>query len=213
MEINMPNWVYNALSCHGSESDLDTLAKFFAMDVEVHSWSPQLGTEDLVIESTPFTYMAMRNPFLPPHNLSQEEYHSTKTGKTSGNWYQWNNRYWGVKWDARVEDVEREPEFLCYYFDSPWGPPHDEMILEMSEKFPSIAFTHHYEEEQGWGGKYKFQNGEVSESSDWDIPTSHAEKIELDQTCNCEIWSDDVEDMFEDCPARIEAEKKELQNS
>jgi hypothetical protein len=87
------------------------------------------------------------------------------------------------------------------------------MLLEMSEQFPSIAFTHYYEEEQGWGGEYEFQNGEISESREWDIPNSHAEKMDLGQTCNCEIWGDDLDWMFDDCPAKIEAEKKELQNS
>jgi hypothetical protein len=220
MEIIMPNWVYNALHCHGSESDLDTLAEFFTMDVEVHSWNPQLGTDDLIIENVPFTYMAMRNPFLPPYNVTRDEYHSTngfldgvKTGNTSGNWYNWNSFNWGVKWDAKTDNVERSTELLSYHFESPWGPPDTQMLLEMSEKFPSIAFTHYFEEEQGWGGEYEFQNGKVSESNDWDVPTSHEEKVEAGQTCYCEFFPKDVEYMFEDCPARIEAEKKELQNS
>jgi hypothetical protein len=220
MEINMPNWVYNKLHCHGSQSDLDTLAAFFEMDVEVHTWNPQMGTDDLVTEHVPFTYMSMRNPFLPPYNVSHEEYHSTngfsdgvQTGNTSGNWYNWNSRVWGVKWDAKMIEMEREDELLSYSFESPWGPPDPEMLLEMSEQFPTIAFTHYYEEEQGWGGEYEFQNGNTSEAREWDIPNSHAEKMDLGQTCNCEIWGDDYEWMFDDCPAKIESEKKELQNS
>ena len=217
----MPNWVYNVLHCHGSESDLDTLAEFFAMDVEVHSWNAQLGTDDLVIESTPFTYMAMRNPFLPPYNVSHEEYHSVngfadgvKTGDTAGNWYNWNSRHWGVKWDAKVDSVERDSELLSYNFESPWGPPDEEMLLEMSEKFPKIAFTHYYEEEQGWGAEYEFQNGNTSEFRDWEIPMSHAEYADLDRegSCIC-AYEDDSSEWYSDCPTGVEAEKKELQNS
>jgi len=37
--------------------------------------------------------------------------------------------------------------------------------------------------------------------------------MDLGQTCNCEIWGDDLDWMFDDCPAKIEAEEKELQNS
>jgi len=207
----MPNWVYNTLHCHGSQPDLDTLQDFFRCDIEVHTWNPQMGDADLVTENVPFSYMSMRNPFLPPYNVSREEYHSVngfsggvETGNTAGNWYNWNISNWGVKWDAKVENVEVQDELVSYHFESPWGIPDPHMFLEMSKKFPAIAFTHYYEEEQGWGGEYEFQNGEVSEEREWDIPTSHAEKEELGQTCHCEIWPDDVEYMFEDCPARLE---------
>ena len=216
----MPNWVYNTLHCHGSESDLDTLASFFEMDVEVHTWNPQMGTDDLVTESVPFTYMAMRNPFLPPYNVTRDEYHSTngfldgvKTGNTSGNWYNWNSSNWGVKWDAKTDRVERDTELLSYHFESPWGPPSFEMLLDMSKKFPKIAFTHYYEEEQGWGAEIEFQNGNTSDFREWDIPTTHSEYMELGQTCMCEIYIDEYDYMFDDCPTRIEAESKEKQDA
>jgi hypothetical protein len=218
MEIKMPNWVYNALHCKGSKDDLDTLAAFFEMDVEVHSWNPQKGLDDLVIENVPFTYMAMRNPFEEPYNITREEYHSVngysdgkQTGKTPGNWYNWNINHWGVKWDAKFNAVQRGDELLSYYFESPWGPPSLDMLLDMSVKFPDIAFTHNYEEEQGWGGEYEFQNEEVSEAREWDEPDSHSDQIERGNSCMCE--DGDLDWMYEDCPAKIEAEEKELQNS
>lgn len=207
----MPNWVYNALHCHGSESDLDTLAEFFTMDIEIHEWNPEMGADDLVTKTIPFSYMAMRNPFLPPYNIPREEYHSVngssggvQTGNTAGNWYNWNNYNWGVKWDAKVNHVGRENELLSYHFESPWGPPYPEMFLDMSKKFPKIAFTHHYEEEQGWGGEYEFQNGEISEYDEWDIPASHADYVDRDMehSCNC-AYEDDPEYMYNDCPKKI----------
>ena len=214
----MPNWVYNALHCNGSKDDLDTLAAFFEMDVEVHSWNPQKGLDDLVVEQVPFTYMAMRNPFEEPYNITREEYHSVngysdgkQTGQTSGNWYNWNVNNWGVKWDAKFNGVQRVDELLSYHFESPWGPPSADMLLDMSEKFPNVVFTHNYEEEQGWGGEYEFQNGEVSEEREWDIPTSHFEHEERGNSCVCE--DGDLDWMYQDCPAKIEAEEKELQST
>ena len=213
----MPNWVYNDLYCRGSEEDLDTLAAFFEMDVENHTWSPQKGLEDLATEHVSFTYMAMRNPFEKPYNVTREEYHSVngysdgkKSGDTAGNWYNWNNVHWGVKWDAKVNYVKRNHEFLSYHFESPWGPPGMDMFLDMSEKFPKIAFQHYFEEEQGWGGEYEFQNGEVSDSREWDEPDSHSDQVERGNSCMCE--DGDLEWMYEDCPAKIAAESKELQS-
>ena len=214
----MPNWVYNALHCRGSEEDLNTLAEFFEMDIENHTWSPQKGTNDLVIEHVPFSYMAMRNPFEKPYNVTREEYHSVngysdgkKSGDTAGNWYNWNNVHWGVKWDAKLNDVQRTDELLYYYFESPWGPPSMDMFLDMSKKFPKIAFKHYFEEEQGWGGEYEFQDGEVSDSREWDEPASHSDQVERGNSCMCE--DGDLEWMYEDCPEKIAAEEKELQNS
>lgn len=211
----MPNWVYNALHCHGSEADLDALAEFFTMDIEIHKWNPQMGTDDLVTETVPFTYMAMRNPFEPPYSVSHEEYHSVsgysngvQTGNTAGNWYNWNTYNWGVKWDANVDRVERESELLSYHFESPWGPPYLEMLLEMSEKFPKIAFTHYYEEEQGWGGEIEFQNGHTSDFREWDIPENHSDYVALERDCPCEIWTDDPDMWYADCPSN-----KELQDA
>ena len=214
----MPNWVYNDLYCRGSEEDLDTLAAFFEMDIENHTWSPQKGLEDLATEHVSFTYMAMRNPFEKPYNVTREEYHSVngysdgkKSGDTAGNWYNWNNAHWGVKWDAKVNYVKRNHEFLSYHFESPWGPPGMDMFLDMSEKFPKIAFQHYFEEEQGWGGEYEFQNGEVSDSREWDEPASHSDQVERGNSCMCE-GEDDLDWMYDDCPAKIAAEGKELQS-
>lgn len=210
----MPNWVYNTLHCHGTEEELDALAAFFTRDIEVHTWNSEMGTSDLVTKTVPFTYQAMRDPFSAPYNVSHEEYHATngysngvQTGNTPDNWYNWNNRNWGVKWDASVNEVVRNEGIISYYFDSPWGPPLSEMLLDMSTHFPNISFTHNYEEEQGWGGEYEFQNGEVSEEREWDIPSCHAEYVELGQTCACEIWTDDSEMWYSDCPAKIAHEK------
>ena len=213
----MPNWVYNALYCRGSEEDLDTLAAFFEMDVENRSWNPEKGTGDLVVEHVAFTYMAMRNPFKEPYNVTREEYHSVKgfsdgkkSGDTAGNWYNWNNVHWGVKWDAKADRVDRYEGIISYHFESPWAPPDMDMLLDMSKKFPKIAFTHYFEEEQGWGGEYEFQNGEVSEGREWSEPASHSDHMERGSSCMCEY--DDLEDMYDDCPARIAAESKELQS-
>lgn len=216
----MPNWVYNRLHCHGSEADLDALAEFLSKEIRINKWDSETRTDYHEDEVVPFTYMAMRNPFAEPYNITPDEYHGTngfvngeRVGNTEGNWYNWNSTHWGVKWDAVRPDVERQPGMITYSFESPWGPPDYEMLLEMSKKFPKIAFTHYYEEEQGWGGENEFQDGNTSDFREWDIPTSHADNVELDRTCTCEIWEDDIDYMFDDCPAKIEAMAKEMQDA
>lgn len=211
----MPNWVYNYLHCHGSEVDLDTLAEFLSKEIRINKWDSETKTDYYEYETVPFTYMSIRDPFSDPYNIDPDEYHGVSgfqsgvaVGDTPGNWYNWNNAHWGVKWDACLVDMERHEGIITYYFESPWGPPYEDMMLELSEKFPTIAFTHSYTEEQGWGGEYEFQNGEISEGKEWDIPESHAEHVEIEKTCSCEIWTDDPEMWYADCPST-----KELQNA
>lgn len=213
----MPNWVYNSLHCHGSKADLDTLQEFLRMEIRINKWDKETRTDYYEMEPVEFTYMAIRNPFSPPYNVSQDEYYGTngfvdgqRLGNTDGNWYNWNSTHWGVKWDACRGSVERQDELLSYHFESPWGPPWEEMMLQLSEQFPTVAFTHRYDEEQGWGGEYEFQNGEISNLEEWDIPTSHADAQALDQTCSCEMWTDDPDMWYDDCPAKIEHSAKEL---
>lgn len=216
----MPNWVYNSLHCHGSEADLDALAEFLTREIRINKWDSETRTDYHEDEVVPFTYMAIRDPFSAPYNVSQDEYYGTngfvdgeRVGDTSGNWYNWNSNYWGVKWDATRVDVDRNEGIISYHFESPWGPPWEEMMLELSERFPTIAFTHRYDEEQGWGGEYEFQNGEITEMMEWDIPTSHADHVALDQTCSCEIWTDDPDMWYADCPSKIEHDARELQDA
>ena len=216
----MPNWVYNSLHCHGSEADLDALAEFLTKEIRINKWDSETRTDYHEDEVVPFTYMAIRDPFSPPYNVDPDEYHGTngfiegeRIGDTAGNWYNWNSTHWGVKWDATRVDVDRSEGIISYHFESPWGPPWEEMMLELSERFPTIAFTHRYDEEQGWGGEYEFQNGEITELMEWDIPTSHADHVALDQTCSCEMWIDDPDMWYDDCPSKIEHDAKELQDA
>ena len=207
----MPNWVYNSLHCNGSEADLDTLAESLSKEIRINKWDKETRTDYYEYEVEPFTYMAIRDPFSAPYNISEDEYYGNngfvdgkQVGNTEGNWYNWNITHWGVKWDACRVDVDRDKEIITYCFESPWGPPWDEMMLELSEKFPTISFIHRYDEEQGWGREYEFQNGQITDSKEWDIPTSHAEYVELDQTCTCEMWTDDPDMWYADCPSKIE---------
>lgn len=46
-------------------------------------------------------------------------------------WYKWNNKYWGVKWDA--SDPYLFDEILC--FDTPWNAPSYSLFQAIADKF------------------------------------------------------------------------------
>ena len=57
-----------------------------------------------------------------------------KVGETPYNWYNWNNREWGVKWDVAVSDDDKYPNtelleyksegednWLVYKYETAWS--------------------------------------------------------------------------------------------
>lgn len=116
-------------------------------------------------------------------------------------WYDWNVREWGTKWDACESYVSRDDDLnASISFETAWSPP-EPIFRAMVEQFPTLSFDIAYEEEQGWGGELVGSKGELSLVKEWDIPDSHSDYVERDRedSCNC-AWSDDKDDWYEDCP-------------
>jgi hypothetical protein len=193
----MQNWVYNNLVCEASNETLDNLKEFFDVDVEQAVYNPDTQTYTLTIVNNGLTFTSMRNPFESPYSVSKEDYYATDT---KNNWFYWNNDNWDTKWDACNVELEVEDKELNYRFETAWSNPSPKMFLEMSEKFPEILFYMTYEEEQGWGGEYTFQNGKMTYSESYDIPESHKDYVDRGRSCNCEVWGDDEDFKFDDCP-------------
>ena len=126
----------------------------------------------------------------------------------SKHWYDWNNHHWDTKWDCSVKDGDEYPDTrmemtddgsVMYHFQTAWSPVHT-IFERLAQMYPSLEFDYEYEEEQGWGGKAEWVDGELSNESQYDIPNSHADHIERDKECNCEVESDYPEYWYQDCP-------------
>ena len=150
-----------------------------------------------------FSYWNFVTP--PQEALDSGEYDSDHTfdGKTGrNNWYSFNNREWGTKWD--VYDLETlitdEENSWTVSWSSAWS--HPQPVLEaMVEQHPELEFEFYWEEEQGWGGIIEIEKGVLTIVKEWDIPDSHADWIDLDQECRgCEI--DDFR--YDDCPTETQ---------
>jgi hypothetical protein len=76
---------------------------------------------------------------------------------------------WGVKWNAGDTEVYGEG----VTFNSPWGHP-DNVIYELSRKFPDIEFHVYWEEEQGFGAEYDILDGDKFDENTWDMPEYHS---------------------------------------
>jgi len=203
----MPNWVYNYLTIEGSEEDINKVkAQVGAVVKRKYKSADEVNEE--VDEEPIFSFMNI----LPPPEDKLDEYHAVhgytggeKTGDTKYNWYNFNVREWGTKWDARdVDLLEEHKTSLHYKFDTAWSPP-TPVIEKLAQQNPNLNITLEYREEQGWGGEVAFTGSFVEVIKEWDVPDSHAEEIEANHgDCwKCENFDGDYSDLYEDCPENL----------
>lgn len=189
----MPNHVYNTLTATGSPE-------------AIKAFREKARHEDSI-----FSYWNFKTP--PQESLDSGEYHAThgfvageRSGDTRNNWYNFNTREWGTKWDTYdlqeglIQPKDRNTTFDVS-FSSAWSPPLP-VFEAICEQHPELDFDFYWEEEQGWGGEAIGTGGSFSIVKEWDIPNSHADYVELDKECYCES-EDDEEYWFDDCPRKI----------
>jgi len=222
----MPNWVFNSLVVSGEQSELDKMVaqlnQPFTMHHPVHKFVDGKYTQVADFEEYNNPVFAFWNIVKPTDlksyyekevftkkQLDGEEFMAefVRSMREDQDWYHWNCRNWGTKWDVAVSNdneysntikTVNDDGSILYQFETAWSPV-GEVLIKLSEQYPTLEFDYEYEEEQGWGGKCTFLDGEEIFSAEWDIPMSHAEHKALDKECNCE-FDDDSDYWFEDCP-------------
>jgi hypothetical protein len=191
----MPNWVMNTLTITGEPS--------LVAEVGARLRAPIPGRDgDIhIVTDTEFSFWNI----VKPEDSILDEYFGKCDSvgmNQENNWYNWNLRNWGCKWDARLtnSEIDLGAGILCYYFDTPWSPP-EHVISTLSNLYPSLTIRVRFIEEQGWGGEVELHNGTFTQLDEWDIPESHAEYEKAwDGDCyRCE----DIGNLFPDCPEAI----------
>lgn len=191
----MPNHVFNKMTVTGSA---EALAAF-------KNKAQHTNEENYLRE---FSYWNFITP--PQEALDSGEYHAThgfvggkESGNTSNNWYNFNVREWGTKWDAyeiQPDEFSLTDTSWTISWSSAWSPPMP-VFAAMVEQHPELEFDFYWEEEQGWGGKGIGATGAFSITKEWDIPESHTAWAELDLEDNCICnHTNDEDEWFEDCP-------------
>jgi len=175
----MPNWCYNSLSIEGSKEEISAIKTQLNQPFQRQhdQWNMETRQMELLDTNYSNPVFAFWN-IVKPTNL--EEYnkqsdHSVPLEEQlmfkGDNWYDWNVRNWGTKWDVAVRDGEDYPETelmeedetsLAYRFNTAWSPPLP-AIEALSAQYPDVEFNLSYEEETGWGGEYLFIDGNGTE--------------------------------------------------
>ena len=217
----MPNWVFNELTIQGPKEQVDFIKDKLNSPYTrsyKHYWNMETKQQEdkVVTYSNPvFSFWNIISPSLEIMAEYLEQSPTTKSGlddmakwhkeiqelhQTSNDWYNWNNRNWGTKWDVAVNDGEEYPEtvlhehksegedqWLVYGFNTAWSPPVEAMI-KLSELVPNCVVTLSWEEEQGFGGEIEFVKGEITADSGYDSKCRDCGAEDTLEYCdNCDI--------------------------
>jgi rubredoxin len=181
----MPNWVTNHVTITGEESLVKEVGERLRAHVPHHEEPAVLSFWNII----------------KPDATIVEDYNSAcdQVGMMNrNNWYNWNLRNWGCKWDANGPAMDELPGQLRYTFDTAWSPP-TQAMESLAEQYPDLTIRVRFIEEQGWGGEMIGSGTDWEELDSWDIPETHAEDVKIYDECRqCE--AQDEEYMYDDCP-------------
>ena len=187
----MPNWVFNGLTIEGNPEQVKSLIKQMNKPFkQMHdSWNIDTHQQEKKVTLYPEPIFAFHNIYsYLDHNVTDEEYLAQPPSTTdfagwmkfeSNDWYNFNNREWGTKWDVAVsenmdypdttiEEAENGENYVVHYnFNTAWSRPIP-AIQKLSAQYPTLLFTLSYEEETGWGGEMEFLRGEIISESEYD---------------------------------------------
>jgi len=187
----VPNWVYNTVTIQGPKEQVDyakaRLNTPFTRDHENWDMKTQsMKTETVTFSNPVFSFWNIHRPTDLEAYSKQADHAQQKKELESGilfqgnDWYSFNCREWGTKWDVAVADgtsycdtylVEHmskgEDQWLVYRFDTAWSPPVP-ALAKLSNMVPNCVITLSWEEEQGFGGEIEFVRGEITADSEYE---------------------------------------------
>lgn len=128
----MPNWAYNILTVTGDVKTLksmkDQVSKPYCTfhgeskyDARTKTWEAVMDTAGCICES-PLSFWNI----IKPSDDILAVYHSpatTEAKNNKDNWYNWNIKHWGTKWDACDVDIIESNKSITYRFKTAWCAP------------------------------------------------------------------------------------------
>ncbi len=177
----MPNHVYNTITVE-TDLCLEKLNKQKEIMHQIHTtgicqyFKPKpkvlaFYTAPLKIVSESEYIEAVENKIFNPTNygsLPITEKLKTKFQNKHGhtNWYDWCCNVWGTKWGAYDPYLNEEGDE--YSFTTAWSTINSEIIKKFAKIVPNFEYS--WVEEQGYGAKEVYENGELVHHWSFDMP-------------------------------------------
>ena len=168
----MPNWCFNTVTIKGDKEEIKRVREQLSQPFQ--SPNRDWATDEVTIVDVNPVFSFWNIVRVPEDKL--DEYHAVhgfsngeKSGDTEFNWYNWNIREWGTKWDVAGESfiADEGDDYVVYSFNTAWSPP-VHALNALSVQYPTLVITNEWEEEQGFGSTLIHKNGEEEEFDGFD---------------------------------------------
>lgn len=209
----MPNWVFNYLEVKGEAAQVASLKAQLNKPFTVthDSWDAKEGKmiqKDVTYSKPVFAFWNI----IQPSDLvaytkqpswgdrSMQDVIAEALSPQGNDWYSWNNRNWGTKWDVGVADGEEYPDTeivsedetsIIYKFNTAWSPP-EPAISCISMQYPDLEFGLEWEEEQGFGGTVIYVSGEGTITEDYESKCRNCDGLNCITYCENGVCDYDV---------------------
>lgn len=100
------------------------------------------------------------------------------------NWYDWAHYIWGTKWGCYDNDIDGQ----TLTFATAWSLFEPAILNKLAQDFPDFILA--YQEEQGWGGEFVYENGICIEHHEYDAPQWSDVTPESEEGHICQLLSD-----------------------
>jgi hypothetical protein len=110
-------------------------------------------------------------------------------------WYHWNIREWGTKWEISDSAVSQKKGELIYEFATAWSPPVP-ALNKLAAQYPKLVFTTRFHDEGNFfAGEVHWRDGKQVFEQDLNI--DHALLEEMYGSCHaCESDENDPDDGY-----------------
>lgn len=204
----MPNWVTSRLVISGPVEDLDKIKEQLSTPYETRWNTPftdeyEIGTQEgtfllwNIVKPTDLdAYYQVEENKLRANKVSAPapEKLSTMSEKMENwmeqfqfeiahgmDWYHWNVREWGCKWEIGDAHVEFTNKGLEYQFQSAWSPPAN-ALDKLAAQYPKINMSLRcHDEGDCFAAELHWNNGERTYEAD--IPINHYLMEEMYGAC------------------------------
>jgi hypothetical protein len=177
----MPNWCDNHVEV--TAPDVKTMQEFINFCSKPHTvlWTADEPTEEtgvfwnFITPPDVNTYFGITHEE-PKYEKSDDIMTNVINSLASDNdWYSWNVRNWGTKWDIEPDFDEIQDNgdsaYMNWNFQTAWSPAL-EAYSEMARKFPTMKFDFSYSElGMDYAGFISFENGKTVAEGHIDSPT------------------------------------------
>ena len=192
----MPNWCWNHLEVHGDEKQLQEFVEK-SMNARKETEFSFNGTHPMPKEFNNIKtgsctidgvrcekWIEIDGKSIP---VTKETLKELKQKYGADNWYDWNCKNWGTKWDACEPNIcHNDIDYFAVSFETAWNPPIN-WIDNIMQDFPDLCFTLEYEEPcMGYGGRLSAQYEVIWDDFHWDLD-------QASECCEGEVSLDDDE--------------------